>query len=57
MNGGTIAVIIGAIVGLIGIFADPVHAVIVAHPAITAGLGGAGTIIAALLQPPAVKKP
>jgi len=55
MNGGTIAAIVGALVALIGVFTTPIQDFITAHPAITAVLGGVGTIVAALLKPPAAK--
>lgn len=52
LSGGTVAAIVGAIVGLIGIFADPIQGFITAHPAIASGIAGVGTIIAALLKAP-----
>lgn len=44
--------VVAAVLALLGVFADPVQAWISAHPAVTAGLAGIGTIVAHLLKSP-----
>lgn len=52
ISGGGIAAAVAAIVGLIGIFAEPVQAYVTAHPAVASGIAGVGAIVAALLKAP-----
>ena len=51
-----LASIIAAIVGLLGIFADPVQAYIVAHPAIAAIVAAVGAIVTHLMPSPVAPK-
>ena len=54
MNGGTIAALIAALVTVVGLFVEPLQKLVAEHPIVATVLGGIGTIIAAVLKPPAV---